>query len=41
MVKIKFNVSKEEIDLFQKSIEEHSILVMKIGRTLVFKKKGK
>ena len=41
MVKIKFNVSKEEIDLFQKSIEEHAILVMKIGRTLVFKKKGK
>lgn len=41
MVKVKFNVSKEEIELFQKSIEEHATLVMKIGRTLVFKKKGK
>ncbi len=41
MVKIKFNISKEEIAPFEKSMEGYANLVMKVGRTLVFKKKGR
>ena len=41
MVKIKFNVSKSEMLGFSESLSDHATLVMSIGRTLVFKKKGK
>ena len=38
MVKIRFSTPKEEIDVFEKSMEGQATLVMKVGKTLGFKK---
>ncbi|MBX8634581.1 MAG: YhbY family RNA-binding protein [Thermoplasmata archaeon] len=38
MVKVKFNSSSEEIDSFIDSISENATLVMRRGRTIVFRK---
>ncbi len=38
MVKVKFNLPESGIDDFTKSIGKQAVLVMKTGRTLVFKK---
>lgn len=38
MVKIRFSTPKEDIELFEQSMEGQATLVMKVGKTLVFKK---
>lgn len=38
MVKIRFSTPKDEMEMFEKSMEGQAMLVMKVGKTLVFKK---
>jgi RNA-binding protein YhbY len=39
MVKVKFNSSSEEMDTFIDSVCENATLVMRRGRTVVFRKR--
>ena len=39
MVKVKFNVDSAGIDEFVKGVSEKGTLIMKTGRTLVFRKR--
>lgn len=41
MVKVRFNFSGEDISAFANSLADHALLVMSVGRTLVFKKREK